>query len=83
MLVAMMDDMEIREDDDVHGMDFGDYLERLNLMLKAMVALEQRQGVAALSQYLARRFDEPMLRDILQMLERVQGVLGPAADAAE
>ncbi len=64
-------------------MDFGDYLERLNLTLKAMVALEQQQGAADLTQCLARRFGEPMLRDIPQMLQRVQSVLIQAADAAE
>ncbi len=69
----MMDEMEIREDDDIHGMDFGDYLERLNLML--MEALQQRQGTIDTSMYLAKRFDEPMLSDILRMLRRVQTVL--------
>lgn len=67
--------MEISEDDDIHGMDYGDYLERLNLTLKAMVALQQRQGINDTSQYLAKRFDEPMLSEILRMLQRLQTVL--------
>lgn len=67
--------MEIREDDDIHGMDYGDYLERLNLMLRAMEALQQRQGTIDTSMYLAKRFDEPMLSDILRMLRRAQTVL--------
>ena len=67
--------MEISEDDDIHGMDYGDYLERLNLMLKAMVELQERQGIADTSTYLAQRFDEPMLSEILQMLHLVQSVL--------
>lgn len=78
--------MEIREDDDVHGMDYGDYLERLNLMLRAVVELEQREGIAYTSNYLARRFDEPMLSDISQMLRRVRSVLhaatSPGAEGA-
>lgn len=72
MLAGMM---EISEDDDIHGMDYGDYLERLNLMLTAMVELQERQGIADTSTYLAKRFDEPMLSDIVQMLQHVQSVL--------
>lgn len=79
--------MEIRADDDTHGMDYGDYLERLNLMLKAMAELEQREGIAYTSDYLARRFDEPMLSDISQMFQRVQSVLeaatSPGPDTAK
>lgn len=67
--------METPEDDDVHGMDYGDYLERLNLMLKAMVALHEREGISETSKYLASRFDEPILSDISRMLQRVQVVL--------
>lgn len=76
-------DMEVREDDDIHGMDYGDYLERLNVILKAMVPLEQRQGPGDTSQYLAKRFDGPMLRDIIEMLQRVEAVLATAAETAE
>ena len=80
ILVGMM---EVREDDDAHGMDYGDYLERLNLTLKAMVALQDQVDVGDTSQYLARRFDEPMLSDILKMLQRVETVLTLAAEASE
>ena len=47
----MMDEMEIREDDDAHGMDYGDYLERLNVTLKAMGALQEQVDVGDTSQY--------------------------------
>jgi hypothetical protein len=76
-------DMEVRDDDDSSGMDFGDYLEQLNVTLRAMVALGQRQDGEQLTEYLAARFGEAMLRDVLQMLQRVESVLTPAAEAAE
>jgi len=75
--------MEIREDDDAHGMDYGDYLERLNVTLKAMAALQEQVDVGDTSQYLARRFDEQMLSDVLKMLQRVETLLTLAAEASE
>lgn len=79
----MMDEMEIREDDDAHGMDYGDYLERLNVTLKAMAALQEQVDVGDTSQYLARRFDEQMLSDVLKMLQRVETLVTLAAEASE
>ena len=40
-------------------------------MLKAMVALQQRDGTTQTSTSLAERFDELMLSDISKMLQRV------------
>jgi len=74
-------DMEIRGDDDVHGMDYGDYLERLNVTLKAMVALEPGDGAGYTSAYLAKRFDEAMLNNVSEMLQRVRAVVDRAVSA--
>ena len=71
--------MEVPENDDIHGMDYGDYLERLNVILKSMVALEHGSVAADTTQYLAKRFDVAMLRDVIQLLLRVESVLARAA----
>jgi hypothetical protein len=67
---------------DSSGMDFGDYLEQLNVTLRAMVALGQREQSDHRTKYLAARFGEA-LRDVLEVLQRVESMLAPAAEAAE
>jgi hypothetical protein len=63
--------MDKRSTDDVHGMDYGDYLELVNTSLRAMSALEDGETV----DQLVERFDEAMLARLAGMMQDVQAVV--------
>ena len=66
---------ETTHDDDPRGMDYGDYVERLNVTLRPMVALQEEGGVIDTFEQVAERFDEHMIATMLSRLQKVQTVL--------